>query len=222
MRKQTLEALLILLLAPSGGRGAGPEMIDRIVAVVNRQIITLGDVEEEKKYRRLGVETEVRNRNEGAGLREDDFEIVQRLIQQTLIMEQVQSFAGSEVTHEEVQGQYAKIEEKAGGKELFAETLRERQISKEALEAHLEWQIRVLKFLDNRFRQFVVILPKETEEYYRNSLLPELARKGISEIPPLTDVEGQIRDLLIEEKLNTQIDEWLNSLTRSADIQIFK
>ena len=53
MKKKILEALLVYLLAPSAGRCAGPEVIDRLVAVVNRQIITLSDVEEEKKYLHL-------------------------------------------------------------------------------------------------------------------------------------------------------------------------
>jgi peptidyl-prolyl cis-trans isomerase SurA len=221
MRKQILEALLVFLLAPSAGGCAGPEVIDRIVAVVNRQIITLGDVEEEKKYLQLGVSAEVIDRNGGAGQRPGDFEIVRRLIQQTLIREEVQTFAGNNATPEEVQEQLRLLEERSGGKESFEEVMKQRHITMEAHKARLEWQIRVLKFLESRFRQFVVILPKEIEEYYRNSFLPEVARKGIVEVPPMAEVEGQIRDLLIEEKVNIQIDGWLNSLTRSADIEIF-
>ncbi len=221
MRKQILEALLVFLLAPSAGRSAGPEVIDRIVAVVNRQIITLGDAEEEKKYLQLGVSTEVIDRNGGAGQRMGDFEIVRRLIQQTLIREEVQTFAGNNATPEEVQEQLRLLEERSGGKESFEEVIEQRHIRIETLKARLEWQIQVLKFLQNRFRQFVVILPKEIEEYYRNSLLPELVRKGIAEVPPMIEVEGQIRDLLIEDKVNAQIDGWLSSLTRSADIEIF-
>ena len=221
MKKQILEALLVFLLAPSAGRSAGSEVIDRIVAIVNRQIITLGDVEEEKKYSQLGVSTQVVDRDGGASQRPGDFEIIQRLIQQTLIREQVQTFAGNDATSEEVQEQLHLLEERSGGKESFEEVIEQRHVRMETLKARLEWQIRVLKFLENRFRQFVVILPKEIEEYYRNSLLPELARKGIAEVPLTAEVEGQIRDLLVEEKVNVQIDGWLTSLTRSADIEIF-
>ena len=222
MKKKILEALLVYLLAPSAGRCAGPEVIDRLVAVVNRQIITLSDVEEEKKYLQLGVVNEVADRGTSAGQHQDTFEIVQSLIQQSLIQEQVQTFAGNEASPEEVQEQVRLLEEKSGGKESFEEVLKQRHITLEALKVRLAWQIQVLKFLDNRFRQFVVILPKEIDEYYQNSFLPELARKGISKAPPVAEVEGQIRELLVEEKVNGQIDGWLSSLTRSADIEIFQ
>lgn len=220
MKKHALGALMAVLLVPPIGRCAEAEVIDRIVAVVNRQIITLGDVEEEKKYVRLGIETiELK---EDAGRGEDNSEIVQRLIQQALIREQVQTSAANEATPEEIQQQIDLLEDKSGGKEKFEKALQERHITSEALEVRLAWQIRVLKFLENRFRQFVVILPKEIEEYYRNSLLPELTRRGDPKIPALAEVQGQIRDLLIEEKVNAQIDNWLNSLTQSADIETFK
>ena len=220
MKKQILGVWMAVLLSSSANHCDGAEVIDRIVAVVNRQIITLSDVEEEKKYGHLGVELDLNERKENAGQHEDNSEIVQQLIQQALVREQVQTFAADEATPEEVKQQIDLLEEKFGGKELFEKTLQERHITKEALEGRLAWQIRVLKFLDNRFRQFVVILPNEIEEYYRNSLLPELARRGNSAIPPLAEVQGQIRDLLIENKVDKQIDGWLNTLTQSADIEI--
>ncbi|HVN79013.1 MAG TPA: hypothetical protein VMW38_08450, partial [Terriglobia bacterium] len=179
-------------------------------------------VEMEKRYGHLGVEPDLNEPKENTGQREDNFEIVQHLIQQALVREQVQTLAGDEATPEEVKHQFDLLEQKFGGRDLFEKTLQERHITKEALEGRLAWQIRVLKFLDNRFRQFVVILPNEIEEYYRNSLLPELARRGNSTIPALAEVQGQIRDLLIEDKVNKQIDGWLNSLTESADIEILK
>jgi len=219
MKKQIRGVLVAVLLFSPAGRCAGAEVIDRIVAVVNRQIITLSDVEEERKYGHLGVELDLNERKKNTGQREDNSKIVQQLILQALVREQVQSFAGEEAMPEEVKQQIDLLEEKFGGKELFEKTLQERHITREALEGRIAWQIRVLKFLDNRFRQFVVILPNEIEEYYRNSLLPELARRGNSTIPPLAEVQGQIRDLLIENKVDKEIDGWLNTLTQSADIE---
>jgi peptidyl-prolyl cis-trans isomerase SurA len=214
-------ALLLTLLVPTHSKCAEPEVIDRIVAVVNQQIITLSDVEEEKKYRELGIAAGLEEKNEVAQQRQRSFEITQHLIQQSLIRSQVLSSAGNDVTSEEVLEQLRHLEEKSGGQEQFSEELRQRHIGLDALKARIEWQIRVLKFLENRFRQFAVILPKEVEEYYRQSFLPDLARKGTSEAPSLKEVEAPIREILIEEKANKLIDEWLNSLTRSASIEIF-
>jgi peptidyl-prolyl cis-trans isomerase SurA len=215
-------ALLLILLVPTNSKCAEPEVIDCIVAVVNQQIITLGDVEEEQKYRELGIASELGERDEAARQRQRSFEIIQQLIQQSLIRNQVLSSAGNDVTPEEVLEQLRYLEQKSGGQEQFAEKLRQRHIALDALKTRIGWQIRVLKFLESRFRQFAVILPKEVEEYYQQSFLPELALKSVSEVPSLKETEELIREILIEEKVNQQIDEWLNSLTQSATIEIFE
>ena len=78
-----------------------------------------------------------------------------------------------------------------------------------------------MKFFDYRFRQFVVVDQREIEEYYRDEFLAELRRKGIKDRPPLPEVEEKIREILIEDKLNVLIEDWMKSLRDSAAIEIF-
>ena len=78
-----------------------------------------------------------------------------------------------------------------------------------------------MKFIDYRFRQFVVVDTKEIEAYYQNQFLPELQKRNAVPAPALADVEERIRKIVTEEKLNTQVDEWLASLRKDATIEIF-
>jgi hypothetical protein len=85
----------------------------------------------------------------------------------------------------------------------------------------VQLQLQVLKFIDRRFREFIVVNPAEIESYYKDQFLPDLHKRGIGEAPALSEVEEKIRDILIEKKLNVQVEEWLTSLRTNATIQVF-
>jgi parvulin-like peptidyl-prolyl isomerase len=210
-------SLFVLLGAPL----ALAEVIDRIVAVVNQQIITLGDVEEEKKFQELGLGEMDALRDREAKEKQVQFDLIQKLIEQNLIRQQIQQFPGTEVSAEGIATQLASIRDKFGSPERWEQTLRSLHITHEELKRRVEWQLQVMKFLDYRFRQFVIVDQKEVRDYYNDNLLPALAAKGIKERPPLPEVEEKIREILTEEKLNVQVDEWLKSLKESASVEIF-
>jgi peptidyl-prolyl cis-trans isomerase SurA len=194
------------------------EVIDRLVAVVNRQIITLGDVEREMKLQELDPLTgDLTGMSSSQQPKVTQDLLVQRLIEQTLIREQIQQFPGLEIADEQVQSQVAAIEKKVGG----AEKLAQMKVDSGALQDRLRWQLQVMKFIDYRFRQFVVVDTKEIEAYYQNQFLPELQKRNVVPAPGLPEVEERIRKIVTEEKLNTQVDEWLASLRKDATIEIF-
>jgi len=209
---------LLCLGSPPDGLIFRAEVIDRLVAVVNRQIITLGDVEQE-----LRMQVVDPNGKDSSGVNSTQQQkmsqevVVQRLIEQTLIREQIQQFPGLEIDDEQVESQIASVEKNGGG----AEKLAEMKIDIGALRDRLRWQLQVMKFIDYRFRQFVVVDTKEIEAYYQNQFLPELQKRNAVPAPALADVEERIRKIVTEEKLNTQVDEWLASLRKDATIEIF-
>jgi len=194
------------------------EVIDRLMAVVNRQIITLGDVEQELRMQVVDPTAgDLAGVNSSQQQKMNQEVVVQRLIEQTLIREQIQQFPGLEIDDEQVESQVAAVEKNVGG----AGKLAEMKIDIGALRDRLRWQLQVMKFIDYRFRQFVVVDTKEIEAYYQNQFLPELQKRNVLPAPELADVEERIRKIVTEEKLNTQVDEWLVSLRKDATIEIF-
>jgi hypothetical protein len=218
---QCLCLALSTLLVFTGAVPAPAEIIDRIVAVVNQQIITLGDVEQERKFQEIGLSEMDPHQDREVKEKQVQFDLIQRLIEQNLIRQQIQQFPGTEVSDEGIATQIAFIRDKLGGAERLEQTLTSLHITQEELKRRVEWQLQVMKFVDYRFRQFVIVDQKEIRDYYSDNLLPTLAAKGIKEQPPLPEVEEKIRQILTEEKLNVQLDEWLKSLKESASIEIF-
>ena len=208
---------MVIALLPASPAALFAEMIDRIAAVVNRDIITLSDLEQEKKFQAA---------NQGKALApqgssEQQAQLLQQLIDQDLIRQQIQQFPGIEISDAEVEKQIAAMVKQSGSVQNWQQQLGQLQITPQELKEHVKWQLEVMKFFDHRFRQFVVVHHGEIESYYREKFLPELTAKGIQDQPPLAEVGEKIRAIVTEEKVNLQINDWLKSLRESASIEIF-
>ncbi len=197
------------------------EVIDRLMAVVDRRIVTLGDVEEELRFQEVdprGTDTGLPSLSQGQKLSQEL--ALQRLIEQALIRQQIGLFPGVDVSADEIEAQIEEMRKKAGGAAAWDKTLKEHGVALDPLRDRVRWQLEVMRFIDYRFRQFVVVDSGEVEAYYKGRLLEELQQRGVSP-PPLTEVDEKIREILVEEKLNVQVEEWLASLRASAMIEIF-
>jgi peptidyl-prolyl cis-trans isomerase SurA len=215
--KASLIIAAVLLLWPPVSLA---ETIDRMVAVVNRQVINLSDVEREIKTQEL--EAPVVESGEASRLRKlTEEQATQRLIEQVLISQQIQEFPGTEVSAREIDAQIEQMQSKAGGPEAWQEQLSQIGISLNDVRERVRWQLQIMKFIDLRFRQFVVVDQNEIEAYYTKRFLPDLRRRATEQAPELSEVEDQILNILIEEKSNVQVNEWLASLRANATIEIF-
>src|SRR5438445_6316601 len=93
------------------------EIIDRIVAVVNHQIITLSDVEQERKFWEIGIGETDAFRDRPEKEKEIRFELTQKLIEHNLIRQQIQEFPGLDVSPDEIESQIVSIRQKVGSTE---------------------------------------------------------------------------------------------------------
>jgi hypothetical protein len=57
------------------------------------------------------------------------------------------------------------------------------------------------------------------EEYYRDTLLPQLKQKGAKEVP-LEEVSGKIEEILAQQRLEARLAELLHDLRQQSDINI--
>ena len=198
------------------------ETIDRLVAVVNNQIITLSDLEMEARFYQLEHPSSDSENDSSRIEKVVRREAVERMIEKVLMSEQISEFPGSQVTSDEVDIQWMALRKKWPSEEVWSQMLADLHITQDELKEHLRWQILVLKYVENRFRQFAVVEPGEIDTYYQKSLLPELERQGTRQLPQRSEVEAKIREILTEEKVNQAIEEWMASLKATASIEVFE
>ncbi|MEO8650294.1 MAG: hypothetical protein ABI539_14105 [Acidobacteriota bacterium] len=82
-------------------------------------------------------------------------------------------------------------------------------------------RVAIDKYLDFRFRSFIVITREDEERYYREIFVPEFRRKypGLL-MPTLDSKRAEINSTLIEEKVASQIEAFLDEAKRRVEVVI--
>jgi len=214
-RATTITMLLLLafaLCAPAS------EVIDRIVAIVNGKLILQSDVQEEARI-------------EGflAGQQPSDFKpeelrtVIDRMIDRQLVHEQMRTVREVATTSQAVERRMKQLRQTLGkSAESDAEwqkTLNYAGVTEEELRSHFADEVQTMRFLEARLRPQIQVDPAAIEAYYREKLLPEMQKSGEKEAP-LAEVSPRIREVLIEQKLDESLTQWLKSLREQSSIRV--
>jgi hypothetical protein len=75
----------------------------------------------------------------------------------------------------------------------------------------IERRLAIDKYLDFRFRSFIVVTPSDEEKYYKETFVPNFRRENPNRIVPnLETVRAQINEELVEQKVADSTTEFLN------------
>jgi peptidyl-prolyl cis-trans isomerase SurA len=204
-------------LAGASAAAAAPQVIDRIVATVNGQVILQSDLDEALCYEAL-----LSGRPLSGFLEEDRRTVLDRLIDQELLREQVKSAEFRHATDEEVAARVADARKKypeGAMDDGWNGLLAKYHITQKDLFSHVRQQIDVMRLVDARLRPAVQIDSKSIEAYYRDQFVPKLKESGAGEVP-LGEVSNKIRELLTQEKVSEMLVSWLQTLRSEGDVHI--
>jgi hypothetical protein len=92
-------------------------------------------------------------------------------------------------------------------------------VSDDDFERIISQRLAIKKYLDFRFRSFIVITPADEEKYYNGTFVPDFRKRypGVV-IPPLDSKREEIRSLLTEDKVSQQIETFLDEAKRRVEI----
>jgi hypothetical protein len=103
----------------------------------------------------------------------------------------------------------------------FQQRLQRVGMTSEKLDEIIEQRLKMEKYLDFRFRNFVVISQKEMADYYRDVYVPRLrARSPGRIVPPLEQVRDEIEKTLMETKTESEMDAFIDTARERAEIVI--
>jgi peptidyl-prolyl cis-trans isomerase SurA len=195
------------------------QVVDRMVAVVNNRVVTQSDWDEQEHFEALAEGRSPKTAQHSAAT-------LERLIDRQLICAHIAVVNFQHATPEQVAKQIDEIRKQlpaAQGQtdEAWKRTLVEYSIAEEDLEQIITEQLDVLRFVDFRFRPSIQVAPEEVEAYYKQTLLPEMKKAGTndSQLPPLKDVQEKIRELLVEQRVNEILNNWMQTLRAQANIR---
>lgn len=201
---RTIAILVAACLVP--GASSSAELVDRIVAIIDQEVITLSEAEEALRVGRVRASTSLSLR-----------EVVDRLIERRLVAREVDRFTPTPVPQAQVEAALVDVKESFPSESAYEAALADNHLSEQELEAELREQLKVTRYLDRRFRPLSYVSDDEVAQYYENELLPQLP-PGLP-IPDQEDYADEIRRIIEERKFNERVDRWIEELTARASIR---
>jgi hypothetical protein len=135
-------AILALLLCLCGAPGAGAEVIDRILAVVGGQPVTLSDVTAARQFGLV---------EPPAATADPVAHALDRLIERTLMLAEVDRFQPPEPDPVEMTIRVDELERRAGSAAAFDKALSVTGTTREQLRRHIRDDLRMATYLNQRF-----------------------------------------------------------------------
>jgi parvulin-like peptidyl-prolyl isomerase len=203
--------LLLLLLAP-----VRAEVVDRMVAVVNKQIILESELDQVAH-----VEFLLQGRPLDQLTDPEMGKVLERLIDQDLLQQQIAQAAMPDPRPEEMAARLRDVRSQIPGAEAdekWRAMLVEYGVTEHDVAAQLLAQVKILQFIDLRFRGLVSVDKTAIAAYYQEKLVPELRKKGVPD-PPLDQVSERIEKIVIEQRVNELLNDWLQTLRGQAHIE---
>jgi peptidyl-prolyl cis-trans isomerase SurA len=212
MMMRALQSVLLLLTAVS----ASAQVVDRMVAVVNRRVVLQSELEQEVRMEFL-----MKGAPLSARTPQDTLAALDRLIDRALLDQQIVSTAMVDPTPDELAEQVKNLRLQFPTATTDADwksLLNSYGLTRQDIEERLTAEVRILRFIDLRFRGLVRVDKVAVTIYYQEKFLPELRKQGRPE-QPLSAVYGEIEKLLVDQSINDMLNSWLQTLRSQARIE---
>jgi hypothetical protein len=206
--------LIALLLSVAAGLHAG-ELLDRIVATVNTQVILQSDWDDEVRF-----EAFMSGRNPEDVTVEQKKAALDRLIDQDILREQMRMTdlkpAGADAIKRQIDDlRNEQLRERPG--QSWETTISRYKLTDRIIEKHVAAELEQFQLVDLRFRPSIQVSSADVEKYYREEIVPRLSS---SDPLSLNDAAQKIREILIQEKINQLLNAWLETLRSQTQIQV--
>jgi peptidyl-prolyl cis-trans isomerase SurA len=219
-----LRALLLPALLLACGladtASAQQRVLDHVVAVVNNQVILASDLELELHFLRLlpiGDRTELTLSN-----------ALERLTTRALIEQQILQGDphGLEIAPKELEASLTDLQQSLPAckhrdcktEEGWRTYLTSLGLTPDQVADYWAHRMAMLRFIEERFRSGIHIAPEEIQKYYKETLVAKY--QSPSDAPPLEQVSQRVQEVLLQQQVNSLLDDWLKSLQDQGQVEI--
>jgi hypothetical protein len=189
--------LAAVLVTNAAGLLAAQDVVDRIVARVENDIILLSDVRALSRYQQFLD-----------GKSETDGQILDRLIDQWIVRTEADVSRFRQPTEADINLSLERLRKSFASAEEYEARKKQAGLSDVEIREMAAAQLYLSNYLDSRFRPGVQIDPKTIEDFYEKSVVPRAKARG-QEPPPLEDARELIQEALVQRGINDQADQWL-------------
>lgn len=191
------------------------KVIDYMVASVNGSLITYSDL--------LWQLTLQPNTLLDNPKREDLQRALDLLIGQRLVFQDAEKLPHIHAVDKEVETAIAELIRLFPSQAEFQQRMLRTGLTAERLREIVGERVEIEKYLDFRFRSFAVVTPKEIEDYYGDTYVPQFRQRSPGAVvPKIEAVRSQIEKQLIENRVGADLQKYIDTTRERAEIAILK
>ena len=197
LRRALLACVAALCAQTFAGQLAAQEIIDRIAARIENDVILLSDIRELSRYQQL-VE----------GKAEPDEQLLDRLIDQWIVRSEAEASRFPQPSDADINREMERLQKSFATPEEYESRKKQSGLSEAEVRRMMTSQLYLSNYLDSRFRPSVQIDEKTIEDFYQNGVIPRAQARG--QAPPTLEASRDlIQEALVQRGINEQADRWL-------------
>lgn len=200
-----------------GIASAAAETLDRVVASVGNAAITQSEVKAEHRLELFLKGPSAAGVPDTAALER----VRDRLIEQKLLAQEAEA-EGVNLSDliEAAKQALGEVHRLYSSEEAYRNALRVLGATEEQVLSRLQAQLLTLRLIDQRLRPAAWVERPEIEAYYTGTFVPEFRRQNTGPVPPADEVEPQIREILVQKKIDQLLADWLAELKAGRRVSI--
>ncbi|HKW61974.1 MAG TPA: hypothetical protein VJN89_05460 [Candidatus Acidoferrum sp.] len=185
------------------------EVVDRIVARVENEVILLSDVRALSRYQQFLD-----------GKSETDAQILDRLIDQWIVRTEADVSHSPRPSEADVDRGLSRVRDSFGSEQEYEGKRKQAGLSEQEVRSMVASQLYLSNYLDSRFRPAVQIDQKEIEAFYQTAVVARAKARG-QEPPTLDAARDSIQEALIQNGINQQAGQWLKESRLRLHVEKF-
>jgi hypothetical protein len=185
------------------------QVVDRVVARVEGDILLLSDLRELGQFQQLsGAQPEPESKR------------LEELIEQWIIEREAKIARFDQPKDSEVDTALLQMQKTLGGEQPFAARLKEFSLTTSAVRRLLRRELFFSRYLDYKFRPAVQVDEAAEKKYFDQELVPVLVAHGET-APSFDTVREQIHELLVQRDISARADQWLTESRTRLKVEFF-
>jgi len=194
-----------LLLA---GIALSQEVVDRIVAKVESDIILMSDVQLLTRYQIF---------LDGKSL--SDAEILDKLIDQWIVRNEASVARFPQPSEDDINKSIERLKRSFSSPQEYETRQVQSGLSDAQIRQFVTAQLYYSNYLDSRFRPVIQVDEKAIEDFYKTRVVPRAESRG--QTPPTLDsARDFIQEALVQRAINEQADRWLKESRTRVRVEI--
>jgi parvulin-like peptidyl-prolyl isomerase len=209
MRRARTLGLALVLVAVAAASLRAQEVIDRIVARVESDVILLSDLRALARYQQL-VD----------GKSESDAQILDRLVDQWIVRSEADTAQFPHPSDADVAAAVERVQKSFTSDAEYEARKKEVGLTDADVRKMAAAQLYLSNYLDSRFRPSVKVEAKDVEDFYEKDVVPRAQARG--QAPPSLDAaRDYIHEALVQMGINQQTDRWLTESRGRLHVEKF-